>query len=195
MRSTGRFASSGWMRLVAVGLLAGVFAAGCGSSTCSTCPPTTTQPCDIPAHAATAAIAIHSGRTSYAVNDTFWVSVVLHNVDATFGASVEVTYPSNLVDVLRISGCSNGFSQGQNLAVGKIDAASNRVSFGVTRLRGSTPVPAGNTVLFYMGCRAKGTGSVPFQVVAWNLKLLKSDGSPIDSMATLRQENLSVTVH
>ena len=175
-------------------VLVALVLSGCGSgSTCTTCPQAP-QPCDIPSNSGVAAVSLHSANSTYAVNDTFWVSVILYHVDDPFGASVEVSYPSDRVDVLRLSGCPNSFSQSQNVQVSRIEPAANRVSYGVSRLRGAAAGPGGNTVLFYLGCRAKSSGSAAFSFVESKLQLVKSDGSPIDSMSVLRKQNLVVTL-
>ena len=168
---------------------------GCGDdeSNPATPPVTKASPCDLAART-TSAVALQSEKMTYAVGDSFWVAVALYNVGPPFGASAEIAYPSDRVEVVRVSECANYLSQGQNVKVSRVEPDSNRVSYGVSLVRGGAVGSADDLLLCYLECRAKAAGPAAFTIVTSRLELVKDDGAPIDGLSTVAIENLSIGI-
>jgi hypothetical protein len=153
-------------------------------------PPPSPEDWTYPASTTRDTITTYCEKQNVAVGEEFDVKLVLYNVADVFGVAVEMKYVSDKSDVL--SALAGPFFPSDSVVAlsPKIEPDSNRVSYGVTRLRGSTSI-AGSGVVIKLKCKGKAAGNATFSINPAKLEIRKADGTLIVRPIA----NLTVVVH
>jgi len=183
-------------RIAVGGLLILLSGCGGGSSTQPNPTPTPTPPgpWTFPA-SSKFAVTLYADSSTYAIGDSFDVKVVAYNLTNVFGATFQVNYPASQLNVGRVVYNSTPIVTPNLELPGRVEADSNRVSFGFTFLRGSHHAFNGSAVLARLRCLGTAAGTAKFTLARANLAIQDSTGSAIPNFSNLEVDSLSVTVH
>jgi hypothetical protein len=153
-------------------------------------PPSQQEDWTYPASTTRDTVTAYCDKQSVAVGEEFDVRLVLYNVAEVFGVAIEINYTSDKSDVL--SALAGPFFPSDSVIAlsPKIEPDSNRVSYGVTRLRGSTSI-SGSGVVIKLKCKGKVAGNATFSINPTKLEISKADGTLIVKPIV----NLTVVVH
>jgi hypothetical protein len=123
-------------------------------------------------------VTVYCNKKSVTIGEEFDVKLVLYNIDDVFGIALEINYASDKSDVL--SAIAGPFFPPDGVVAlpPKIEPTSNRVSYGVTRQRGSTGI-TGSGVVIKLKCKAKAKGSAMFVINTSKLEIRRSNGTLI----------------
>jgi hypothetical protein len=165
------------------------FAFGCNKDFGGTNPSPLVEDWSFPASATRDTTTLYCDKESVVVGESFDVKVVLYNVSDLFGAAVEVDYVPAYVDVVSVLPGPLFPADSVVALPPKIEPAHNRVSYGVSRLRGSTGL-TGSGVLMKLKCKGRSAGVAGFAVNPANLEIRNRN----DSLLVRPIANLVVVV-
>jgi hypothetical protein len=168
--------------------------AGCSSDDGTGPTPTPQEDWSFPANATKVSVTPYAADSAVTVGGTFDLKLVIYNVNEVFGFSAQVTYPSATVEVLDALTGPHFSPSGDILVARQIEAANNRVSYGITFRRGTTTGKSGSGVVFKLKCRGRAAGTATFEVVPSTLQILKADGTPVGNIGSLLLESRTVVV-
>jgi len=163
---------------------------GCGKDDSGTTPtPVKQEDWTFPVNATRDSVTLYCEKQSVAVGESFEVKIVLYNVSEIFGCAVEVQYASDKCEVT--SGLAGTLFPADSIIAlpPKIESASNRVSYSVTKQRGTKSL-SGSGIVFKMKCKAKTAGNASFTINTATLEIRKADGL----LVVRPVSNLSITV-
>jgi hypothetical protein len=170
-------------------LILTAFFAGCKKNSTE---PTSTPGEDwtFPASNTRDTVTVYCEKQTVAVGEEFDVKLVLYNVVDVFGVAIEIDYASDKCDVLNV--LKGPFFPTESVIAlpPKIEPESYRISYGVSRLRGSTSI-SGSSVLIKLKCKGKAAGNATFSINPEKIEISKADGTLIVRPI----ENLTVEVH
>ncbi|MGD0339697.1 MAG: cohesin domain-containing protein [Bacteroidota bacterium] len=139
-------------------------------------PPSQQEDWTYPAGTTRDTVTTYCDKQNVAVGEEFDVKLVLYNVAEVFGVAIEMNYASDKSDVL--SALAGPFFPSDNVVSlsPKIEPDSNRISYGITRLRGSTSI-SGSGVVIKLKCKGKAAGNATFAINPTKLEIRKADGT------------------
>jgi hypothetical protein len=139
-------------------------------------PPASQEDWTYPASSTSDTVTVYCNKQNVAVGEEFEVKLVIYNVSDVFGMAIEMNYASDKSDVL--SALAGPFFPSDSVVTlsPKIESNSNRVSYGVSRLRGSTSI-SGSGILIKLKCKGKTAGNATFSIDPTKLEIRKADGT------------------
>ena len=140
------------------------------------------------------AITLYADEDSVAVGDSFDVKIILYNVDNVFGMALEIFYDGDIVDVSQVTSGPHFFPDSSMIMLSKIEPDSNRVSYGVSYVRGSGKTVSGSGVVAKLKCVATNRGIATFRVIQEKLEILEPDGKIISNFNLLKMDSATVIV-
>jgi len=142
-------------------------------------PPSQQEDWTYPSSTTRDTVTVYCEKQNVAVSEEFDVKLVIYNVSDVFGVAIEMDYASDKSDVL--SALAGPLFPFDNVVVlpPKIEPDSNRVSYGVSRVRGSTSI-SGSGVIIKLKCKGKAAGNATFSINPTKLEIRKADGTLID---------------
>jgi hypothetical protein len=159
-------------------LILTAFVIGCkkGDSGTNPTPPSQQEDWTYPASTTRDTITIYCDKQNVAVGEEFDVKLVLNNFSDVFGVAIEMDYASDKSYVL--SALAGPFFPNYQVVTlsPKIEPDSNRVSYGITRLRGSTSI-SGSGVVIKLKCMGRAAGNATFSINSTKLEIRKADGT------------------
>lgn len=131
-----------------------------------------------PASTTSDSVTVYCEKQDVAFGEEFDVKLVLYNVTDVFGVAFEMDYPADKCEISSV--LVGPFFPSDNIIAlpPVIEPDSNRVSCGLTKVRGSTSI-SGSGVVIKLKCVGKGSGKAAFTINPTNLAITKPDGTLI----------------
>ncbi|MFN0157504.1 MAG: hypothetical protein ACKVRP_05445 [Bacteroidota bacterium] len=125
---------------------------------------------------------------------TFEVKVVFYNIEELFGASMEIAFSHDIIEILGVTTGPHFSPADARLVVSRIDTSLVQVSYGITFVAGSGLTAPRSGVVMKMRCRAKNRGVAAFDNIASRLVLKRSDGTAVPGFQSIDIEDLHLTI-
>lgn len=143
------------------------------------------------------AITVYSEQTIIKKGDIIDIKLVFYNIPSVFGTALELNYPNNLIEFTDDSKMLLGqfFQIGDSaLVLKKVEQLQGRASVGISYIKGSGLTANSSGVVFKLKGEAIASGIAEISINKNKLKILKSDGTPVNNFSGLLVENLSLNI-
>jgi len=122
----------------------------------------------------------------------FEVKVIFYNLNSIFGATLEINYPGDKIEITDIISGNYFPSDTSVLILKKIE--NNRISYGISSKMNIGKTLSGSGVICKLKCKAKQSGSISFTINTQKLDIRKLDGSLYPNISDLQIDNLNLSV-